>query len=496
MKWVACLLMWIPAVASAQPIPVPPPPTILIHPAGEPVPALKYRIMPERLSLISGNASVFYHRAIQFLYIRRKNQPPAERNAPPSPSYDELVYTWASNPIREIPLDQARTVLEQYGTLLHETELGATRTFCDWEFDQRKEGFSLLLADIQEMRTIGRLVALRARVAVLEGKTDEAFHWIETGFVVARHVSQGSTLIQSLVGCAIESNMAMVLEDLIQAPGTPSLYWALAIRPRPLIDMTAPLESERYILERELPALRDLETGPWTLAKTRKFSDDLRSGMGSWGEITLLASPGNPPTISGTPPQLRAFSSQLALAAMVARNYPEARKSLIASGKPVEEVDAMPTLQVVMLEVYRSYIAYCDDVYKWAALPYRVSSQKSDVVVRDAVVRAKLSNPLLAPFMMLVPALNSARFASLRVDRRLDAIQCIEAIRLYAAAHDGAFPPTLEAITEAPAPFDPATGKPFDYKVNGDTASLTGPLPVGAPDHYTSLIRYELKLAK
>ena len=116
---------------------------------------------------------------------------------------------------------------------------------CDWEFDQRQEGYSLLLPEIQQMRSLARLVALRTRLAIVDGKTGEAMHWIETGLVMGRHVSQGPIVIQALVGVAIEAVLTRCLEDLIQAPGTPSLYWALADRPRPFIDMRYPMEGER-----------------------------------------------------------------------------------------------------------------------------------------------------------------------------------------------------------------------------------------------------------
>ena len=41
------------------------------------------------------------------------------------------------------------------------------------------------------MRSLGRLMQLKARLAILDGKTDEAMHWIETGFVMGRHVEPG-----------------------------------------------------------------------------------------------------------------------------------------------------------------------------------------------------------------------------------------------------------------------------------------------------------------
>ena len=83
-----------------------------------------------------------------------------------------------------------------------------------------------------------------------------------------------------------------------------------------------------------------------------------------------------------------------------------------------------------------------------------------------------------------------------RVDRKLDVAQIIEAVRLYAAGHGGSLPASLDAITEAPAPLDPATGKPYNYKVNGTTATLTAPAPPGLEQIWQYKINYELKLAK
>ena len=53
--------------------------------------------------------------------------------------------------------------------------------------------------------------------------------------------------------------------------------------------------------------------------------------------------------------------------------------------------------------------------------------------------------------------LNMSRLSPVRRERELDSLQCIEAIRLYVAAHEGKLPPTLEAITDVPVPLDPAT---------------------------------------
>ena len=73
-------------------------------------------------------------------------------------------------------------------------------------------------------------------------------------------------------------------------------------------------------------------------------------------------------------------------------------------------------------------------------------------------------------------------------------VQYIEAIRIYAANHNGMLPPSLDAITETPVPIDPATGKSFEYKLDGSTATLRR-RACSPCEHSEYKIRYELKLA-
>ncbi len=171
-----------------------PPTVITLRPAAEPVPALKYRLVPEHITLVPGNAAIFYHRGVTimqetFSSLRAKEK--ARPGAFPD-SLDRLASDdWLSCPIGEIQRDKARKYLEPFQNALKEVELGALRSTCDWEFDQRKDGMSLYLPEIQGMRGLGRLMQLKVRVAILDGKTDEAMHWIETGLAMGRHVGQG-----------------------------------------------------------------------------------------------------------------------------------------------------------------------------------------------------------------------------------------------------------------------------------------------------------------
>ena len=240
------------------------PPTvvpIVLRPAPAPVPALKYRILPERHDLVQGNAAIFYHRAIEnILEARgRRSTMTAKGKSQPTDTDEQAAHEWISCPLASIPLDRARRWLDQHQTALREAELGARRQACDWGFESRLEGFELMLLEIQEMRALTRLVAIRTRVAIAEKKLDEAVYWLQTGFAMARHISQGPFLVQSLVGIASCAILNQALEDLIQSPGAPSLYWALADRPHPFIDLAPALEGERFLLEKAIPQLRELD---------------------------------------------------------------------------------------------------------------------------------------------------------------------------------------------------------------------------------------------
>ena len=71
-----------------------------------------------------------------------------------------------------------------------------------------------------------------------------------------------------------------------------------------------------------------------------------------------------------------------------------------------------------------------------------------------------------------------------RFEQRVALLCNIEAIRMYAAAHDGKFPDTLDA-SGVPVPADPFTGKSFSYTRDGTIATLS-----------TNGIRFEIVLPK
>jgi hypothetical protein len=93
---------------------------------------------------------------------------------------------------------------------------------------------------------------------------------------------------------------------------------------------------------------------------------------------------------------------------------------------------------------------------------------------------------------LLLPAIDGCRAAEVRAERQVAALRIIEAMRMYAANHGGALPAKLDDITDVPVPLNPATGKPFVYRVDGAKAILELP---ASDQTITGNCRYEIQVA-
>jgi hypothetical protein len=90
-------------------------------------------------------------------------------------------------------------------------------------------------------------------------------------------------------------------------------------------------------------------------------------------------------------------------------------------------------------------------------------------------------------------------YVSLRSSqRKIAALRIVEAVRHHLALHGGTLPDSLDQIQELPLPLDPLTDQPFQWTVDGNTATLKGPpLPsdvakLGSPTEVASVLEYRL----
>jgi hypothetical protein len=444
---------------------------LAVSPSPAAEPALKYRLLPLTSELHEGNAVPIYLRLVH------------EQNDAARKYWTETPQKWNALPPESIPLDEARQFVKRMGNFYRQLELGARRRTAEWDYTlDEGDPIGILLPDAQNMRNYAPMMVLRVRLALAEGDFAAAAHHLQTLFAFSRHVARGPFLINSMVAIAIANQGGDAVADFIGRPDAPSLYWALADLPRPLIELRHALDVEYRMMELQFPELgelgRERDAALWD-GVLRRFRTEVRR------LIRYETEGGHAPRLpENTAPDDPATRSP---------DLPAARKFVAAArGLSAEQVEAMPAAQVLLLYIVGTYDRFRDDRFRAANLPLaqaRPLLEAADRRLRDA----PLSEGQALAHTML-PALDKVLQAQSRLERRLAALRAVEAVRLYAAAHDGRLPDRLDAITEVPVPDDPGTGKPFAYHLDGDTATLLSEVP-GNPPPYSGL-RYRVTIRK
>ena len=469
-------LILIAGTAAAMPDPVsaqtpkpaepPKPKPMVVSPSTEPVPALKYRLLPNWADLNPGDAAPIY------LRIRHEMQEEAWKQISEKPS------KWLASPLKDFPTAEARQFVDMWNNRLKQIDFGAHRKTCDWNYtlpEERLNVIAILLPDAQSMRNWGRLLSLKARVEIAERRYDDAIRTLETGLAFSRHVGEGPFWISGLVGMAIASVMLDQCEELIAQPGAPNLYWALTALPRPLVSLRNQTENERKLLENLIPELTETELArPQNAAEWASFLERLHERLVKWSRMDFQQ--------GGQHPQLKNLAEGT-LAAFKAKAIPTAKDYLKNSRKLTDQqLAAMSEDQIVALYIADGYRELWDDYFKNSYLPPRIALQQF-AASEPRRIAAK-QGPLIL-FVEYLPALPATEYAEIRIDRRVAILRVIEAIRIHAAAHNNALPESLSQITEVPVPEDPATGKPFEYHLDGNSATLAGP-KAGLPPPWPS----------
>src|SRR5262249_48155478 len=141
----------------------------------------------------------------------------------------------------------------------------------DWQIQAqiKTEGISLLLPDLQEMRTLGGALKERFAGEVAMRRYDAGLRSAQTIFAMSRHISEHPTVIGCRAAIAIASLAIAPLEDMVQQPGCPNLYWALTHLPSPLVSLVKGMGGERVLITGEF---RDLDTkAPMSPSQLRKL---------------------------------------------------------------------------------------------------------------------------------------------------------------------------------------------------------------------------------
>ena len=462
-------------VAAAQPPSHVVPLTVSATPA--PTPALKYELLPRMRDRVPGNGALDYHRA----YVLRPNWP---RDPKESKAQDDLVISWEEMPLDRLPAADVRKFLQPYSQTFRALERGAWCERCDWEFTRtlREQQFGALLPEVQAHREMTRFLRLRLRADLAENKFDDAARGLQVGFRLAKDVGEGPSMIQMLVGIALASVFDESVERWVTRPDAPNLYWALTALPRPFIDPRPGLEGEAVLFYSLFPDLKELEAGPVSADRANVALEN------SFRMLRRLADEGAP---------VNDPFGRVGMAGYVALQAPEARKQLVALGRPAAEVEKMPPAQVVLLRAVAVIRSLSDDQLKCFYLPYpHATKELASVRLRaNQLGKGNAADIFVQLFLLTLPASEKVYEAHSRLGRRMAGLRAVEAVRLQTAANKGV-PPKALADVAVPVPNDPYTEKPFGYTATETGFAVEAPPANGEPAHVGNSFRYEVTLRK
>ncbi len=454
-----------------------------VTPAAEPVPALKHRLTLRPHERKPGNAATRYLRSVWEHSLDGRWKWTRDKFGP------ETFDSWYGRTlaIDDLPLEDVRKAAGGFVSYVEDHIDPASRCReCEWglgEEDLRGiDTINFLLPDAQGSRRISRLLALLTRLTIAERRYGDAVEYMRMNYQLGQDIGKQLFLVSNLVGLATVRRTNHTMIDLIAAPNSPNMYWALSELPRPIVDMRTAMRLEMSLGPRIVPALLDVESAEHSSDEWARL---LVEGIASSQE--LVTYPDIPWPAEGP------FSeSELAATGLTLVSYPAAKDRLIQSGMDRELVEAMAVGQVMLVDAAREWRRIADEYEKWWYVGFsqaREPLREVDKVFRGSRLEGGFGRMLARA---LLPAIRAARNAEMRTQWQMGALRVVEAIRMH-AAEASMLPRTLDEIKVVPVPLNPITLKPYQYRLDGQTAVLDLPFSDGMP---SVAWRFEITLAE
>jgi hypothetical protein len=428
---------------------------LTVSPSRPPSPALRYLLLPELKEMNPGNPIHGYLRCFMEQQKFFFDKEAFERR-------EKLLAV----PLRELPAQELR---DYGGFALAQADWAARLDNPDWQIllKLKSDGIYLPIPDVQQLRALANALKVRSRAEIAMGRFDDAIRTSKTMLAMARHLGEHPTYVGNLVGIAVAFVAIGPLEELIQQPGSPNLYWALTNLPSPLVSLEKGTQGERIWVD---PEFRELnERAPMSGDQIARFVDHV-DGIISLDETAKVKR------------RARAWLDEKCKDESIVS---AARGRLVESGLTESLVKRFPPEQVMLLDERRSYEVRRDDLMKIIGLP----------MWEFEAIANKAQPTKEQPLFDLEPAIRKVRQAQTRLDQRIALLRVVESLRVYAAINSGKLPADLHEIFP-PAPADPLTGQPFQYQLTGATAHVRGTPPADRQSEPAFSVHYELAILK
>jgi hypothetical protein len=423
---------------------------LTVRGAPAPTPAMRYHLLPEIVDQAPGNAAM--------LYLTAAQQVAGARASDPAASDDERkIDKWLATPVDELPRDEVRAVLGRYEAGMRQLRIAALRDRCDFSLSFRTDGFRTVLPGMADARVLARLAVLSGRSKLAEGDFAGAVNELGIPLVQARHLNEQAFLVQLLVAASVGELALRQIPDVIGRQNSPNLYWALGDLPSPFLDVRGAMKMERAGAYFTVPQLKEARGGG------RLTAEQWREAVRAMTDLRLHS--------YGA--QANRAPEEVMLALYCVKEYPVAKQYLLERKVSAKEIDAMSASQVLGLYHVGQFERWTQEMDKCLTLPYW---QGIGVLNRtEAQMRGAMSASPWSLLGVFAPNIKQPYTNVARIDRQIALWRCVEAVRAYAAGHDGNAPARLEEVVETPAPLDPMTGKAFVYEANGGRVRIEGP---------------------
>lgn len=447
--------------------------------------ALSMRLIPEPFDQIDGNAAIHYLQAMGFLEqhaglkwkleFEQQNIQTAITTEKPAESFPPHV--WRQMHPKDLPVEEVKNYLHPMNFQVRFLKEAARRKSCD--FDRNVKGvINPLLIEIPEvksMRELSRTQTLRFLLAIAENRVHDAIAILGQQFSMGIHLGQDPLAVSCLIGIACASAGWENSFFLCEHSESPNLYWAIAALPRPLVDLNNALSYEGQTIYQYYKNLQQVGTKPLP----QSFWDPLTN------QLADLINLDNQFNVTG-PNRMLEELGDFGIALSIASAVPQARQYLREiENISDDDLDRLPSTQIYFLAMRRSFDRVRDYYSKWQHVPHWEREKKLKEADQKMVALFAKFHPVELPISLCLPAYRAHMSAQARLDQEIALLQAVEAIRNTLATHNHEFPESLKDL-ELPVPDDPVTGKPFEYLLHREGATLTS--------GYCAGVRYQLEL--
>ena len=454
---VSVLILLSDALRAEEPKPI----EITIHPQAIETPPLKIRLFPAETELKEGDAVPILLR-LPWEQMNWMNK------------VFPTLHEWEARPLDAPEWETSGGVLPRH--FYSEMKRAAFRRDAVWEYPigETQALHLILLPDVQGLRGfLNHGLSAKIRYDLSRGELDNAREGILIGLANGRHVAQTPFFINQLVALTIHRSMLDRTAELMSQPNSPNLYWALSALPELLeLDRAASLEGSSFSVM--FPAVNDLDRQREP-AEWRKMAGQLVEVLEQLQEIPTRPKPKEDASI------VDQFLDRLTAVNVIQRTtfVKHARAELPALLKvPAEKVAEMSDEEAAIRWYVHLRLARDQMAGIVLTLPPREAWPLLKRMQADRqAIREKMGGEgpdFLNPTNMYISAWS--------LQRKIASLRIIEAVRHHQVSA-GELPRSLSEITDVPIPRDVLTDLDFEWRADGNTATLKAPpLPAGVLD--------------